>query len=124
MDETAAGALGGFLIGYWLSTDRDGVRVSLAGKLGRGGAELIEACRARLQAMPVAGVRLDLNGLALVDETGAGSLAAMCSALRRDGFQVEVCGPDDVVAAVQSACGPSWTDPEPSPLRTRGRPRR
>ncbi|HEX6931827.1 MAG TPA: STAS domain-containing protein [Streptosporangiaceae bacterium] len=99
MGDTGSGANHVFLIAYGQVSGRRCVRVSMAGELGSGGAELLGACRARIRAMPVSSVRVDLRALRATDEAGARSLAALCRILRLEGLQVEVHG---IQAAVNS----------------------
>jgi len=92
MCELWSGAGRGFLIGYGQETDRNSVRISLAGELGRGRADLLDICRAQIRGMPVSSVCLDLSALDGIDEAGARSLATLCRVLRLDGLQVDVEG--------------------------------
>jgi anti-anti-sigma regulatory factor len=77
----------------------------MGGELGRGGAELLEACRSHIQAMPVSRVCLDLSALADTDTAGASDLFAICRRLRLDGFQVEIYGVQAQVSAVLRELG-------------------
>ena len=81
-----------FLIGYDSASIRDGVRVRLAGVLGREGAELLQACMAHVNTAAVSRVCFDLSALEEIDDAGAQCLVAMCSGLRLDGFQVDIHG--------------------------------
>ena len=88
-----------FLIAYGQVSVSRSVRISMAGELGSGGAERLGSCRARIRAMPVSRISLDLSALRATDEAGARSLAALCRVLRLDGVRVDV---DGVQAGVHS----------------------
>jgi len=91
-DDGTCGPRRRFLIGYDSASLRNGVRVRLAGVLGSESAELLQACRAHVNAITVSRVCFDLSALRAIDDVGAKCLIAMCSGLRRDGFQVEIHG--------------------------------
>jgi anti-anti-sigma regulatory factor len=94
-----------FLVAYGQVTDRHNVQVSMAGELGSGDAGLLGSCRARILAMPVTGICLDLSALRRTDEAGARSLVALCRVLRLDGLQVDVRGVRSAVKAVLLGLG-------------------
>jgi len=105
MSDSASDRSRGFLIGYWFAGDRHSVRISLAGELGPGGAELVGACRTRIRRMAVTSVCFDLSALRGVDDAGARSLADLCRALRLDGMKVDVCGMQTAVRSVVADLG-------------------
>jgi len=91
-DDRACGPQRQFLIGSDAASLRDGVRLRLAGVLGREGAELLQAYMAHVNTVTVSRVCFDLSALEAIDDVGAQCLIAMCSALRRAGFQVDIHG--------------------------------
>jgi anti-anti-sigma regulatory factor len=66
--------------------------VSLTGRLGITDVETLADCADRICGLPVPRVRIELSGLAGVDDAGARTLAAACHCLRLHGRRVDVRG--------------------------------
>lgn len=66
--------------------------VSLAGRLHITDVEALADCADRICGLPVPRVRIELSGLATVDDAGARTLAAACHCLRLHGRRVDVRG--------------------------------
>jgi anti-anti-sigma regulatory factor len=66
--------------------------VSLTGRLRITDVEALADCADRICGQPVPRVRIELGGLAAVDDAGARTLAAACHCLRLHGRRVDVRG--------------------------------
>jgi anti-anti-sigma regulatory factor len=79
--------------------------VTLGGELGIAHVEELAACADRVCGTAVRNVRLELGGLAAVDEPGARTLAAACQCLRLNGRRVQVRGLRPEVSLVLAQLG-------------------
>jgi anti-anti-sigma regulatory factor len=84
---------------------RETLLVALSGELGIAHVEEVAACADQVCGLPVRTVRLELSGLAAVDEPGARTLAVACQCLRRSGHRVEVRGVGPAVRRVLDRLG-------------------
>jgi anti-anti-sigma regulatory factor len=79
---------------------RETLLVALSGELGIAHVEKLAACADQVCGLPVRTVRVELSGLAAVDEPGARTLAVACQCLRRSGHRVDVRGIRPAVSRV------------------------
>jgi anti-anti-sigma regulatory factor len=84
---------------------RETLLVALSGELGITHVEELAACADQVCGLPVRTVRVELSGLAAVDEPGARTLAVACQCLRRSGHRVDVRGIRPAVSRVLDRLG-------------------
>jgi anti-anti-sigma regulatory factor len=84
---------------------RETLLVALSGELGIAHVEELAACADQVCGLPVRTVRVELSGLAAVDEPGARTLAVACQCLRRSGHRVDVRGIRPTVSRVLDRLG-------------------
>jgi anti-anti-sigma regulatory factor len=85
--------------------------VSLTGRLRITDVETVADCADRICGLPVLRVRIELSGLAGVDDAGARTLAAACHCLRLHGRRVDVRGVRHEVRRVLDRLGLTLAEP-------------